>query len=172
MTDDELIERIRDGDENSAEELITRYYSAILRYCRWHCAGDARAEDLTQETFLRVFKNLSEYRKKDKFKSWLYTIANHLCIDESRKTTWHVLDDNLPDEHSVFSGVENREEVERLLQKLSPEQREAVILRFAEQLSFKEIAKVTGCSLRTAQSRVRCALEIMRRSGSDERYQT
>lgn len=169
MTDDELIERIRDGDEAGAEELITRYYPAILRYCRWHCADDARAEDLTQETFLRVFKNLPEYRKKDKFKSWLYTIANHLCIDESRKTTWHVLDDNLLDEHSVFSGVENREEVERLLQKLSPEQREAVILRFGEQLSFKEIAKVTNCSMRTAQSRVRCALEIMRRSGSDER---
>lgn len=163
MTDDELIERIRDGDENSAEELITRYYSAILRYCRWHSADNARAEDLTQETFLRVFKNLSQYGKRDKFKSWLYTIANHLCIDESRKTTWHMLDDELADECTAFSNLEDRDEVERLLRKLSPDQREAVILRFGEQLSFAEIAKVTGCSLRTAQSRVRCALTIMRR---------
>lgn len=168
MTDDELIERIRDGDENSAEELVTRYYSAILRYCRWHSVGDAQAEDLTQETFLRVFKNLSGYGKRDKFKSWLYTIANHLCIDESRKMIWNVLDDDLPDEHSVFSGVENRDEIERLLQKLSPEQREAVILRYSEQLSFAEIAKITGCTMRTAQSRVRCALTIMRRGGNGE----
>ena len=75
MTDDELIERIRDGDEDSAEELIARYYSAILRYCRWHSTDDAQAEDLTQETFLRVFRNLAGYRKRDRFKAWLYTIA-------------------------------------------------------------------------------------------------
>ncbi len=163
MTDDELIERIRDGDEHSAEELVTRYYAAILRYCRWHCADDARAEDLTQETFLRVFKNLPRYGKRDRFKSWLYTIANHICVDESRKMTWYGLSDELPEECEAFSKLEDRDETERLLQKLSGEQREAVILRFAQQLSFKEIAAVTGCSLRTAQSRVRCALEIMRK---------
>ena len=93
MTDDKLIERIRDGDEHSAEELITRYYSAILRYCRLHCVSDEMAEDLTQETFLRVFKNLPMYRKRDRFRSWLYTIANHVCVDESRKMTWQVLDE-------------------------------------------------------------------------------
>lgn len=163
MTDDELIERIRDGDERSAEELVTRYYAAILRYCRWHCANDAQAEDLTQETFLRVFKNLSRYGKRDRFQSWLYTIANHICVDESRKVTWYALYDELPEECKELSKLENRDETERLLGRLSEEQREAVILRFAEQLSFKEIAAVTGCSLRTAQSRVRCALEIMRK---------
>ncbi|MCM1124510.1 MAG: RNA polymerase sigma factor [Eubacterium sp.] len=163
MTDDELIKKIRDGDEKSAEELVTRYYPAILRYCRWHCSSDMQAEDLTQETFLRVFKNLPEYRKRGQFKSWLYTIASHLCIDESRKTTWHTLDDDLPDEHSVLSEVENRDEIERMLQKLSPQQREAVILRYGEQMGFAQIAKITGCTMRTAQSRVRCALEIMRR---------
>lgn len=163
MTDDELIERIRDGDDNSAEELILRYYAAVLRYCRWHSADDAQAEDLTQETFLRVFKNLSQYGKRDRFKSWLYTIANHLCIDESRKTTWHALSDELSEECTAFSKLEDRDEIDRLLRKLSPEQREAIILRFGEQLSFAEIAKVMNCTLRTAQSRVRCALEIMRK---------
>lgn len=163
MTDDELIERIRDGDEKSAEELIQRYYAAILRYCRWHCTDDAQAEDLTQETFLRAFKSLARYSKRDKFKSWLYTIANHLCIDEGRKMTWHALSDELPGECTAFSKLEDRDEIDRLLRKLSPEQREAVILRFGEQLSFAEIAKVMDCTLRTAQSRVRCALEIMRK---------
>ena len=165
MTDDKLIERIRDGDEHSAEELITRYYSAILRYCRLHCVSDEMAEDLTQETFLRVFKNLPMYRKRDRFRSWLYTIANHVCVDESRKMTWQVLDEEPTADCKAFSELEDRDELERLMCRLSPEQREAVILKFGEQLSYKEIAKITDCTLRTAQSRVRCALELMRGTG-------
>lgn len=163
MTDDELIERIRDGDEHSAEELIMRYYSAILRYCRLHCSNNAAAEDFTQETFLRVFKNLSGYHKRDRFKPWLYTIANHVCIDESRKMNWQALDEEPVEECSAFTELEDRDEIDRLMRRLSPEQREAVILRFSEQLSFKEIAGIMDCTLRTAQSRVRCALEIMRK---------
>ena len=62
FSDDELIEKIRHGDEQSAEELIRRYYSSILRYCKWHCYSLEKAEDLTQETFYRVFKNLSGYK--------------------------------------------------------------------------------------------------------------
>lgn len=63
------------------------YMLSILRYCRWHCSNLEKAEDLTQETFLKLFKNLSRYKGKKKFKAYLYTIANHLCIDESRKAS-------------------------------------------------------------------------------------
>ena len=90
--DDELIERIGLGDENAAETLINRYYAAILRYCRRHCHNLEKAEDLTQETFLKLFKNLSGYKGKQRFKAYLYTIANHLCIDESRKIQLYSLE--------------------------------------------------------------------------------
>ena len=83
LSDDELVEQILLGNENAAEELIKRYYTSILRYCRWHCSNLEKAEDLTQETFLKLFKNLSGYKGKKKFKAYLYTIANHLCIDET-----------------------------------------------------------------------------------------
>ena len=53
LSDDKLIEQIKAGDEQAAEELITRYYASILRYCRWHCSSVEKAEDLTQETFYR-----------------------------------------------------------------------------------------------------------------------
>ena len=89
LSDDELVEQILLGNENAAEELIKRYYTSILRYCRWHCSNLEKAEDLTQETFLRLFKNLSGYKGKKKFKAYLYTIANHLCIDESRKVEFY-----------------------------------------------------------------------------------
>lgn len=91
-SDDTLIERIGLGDENAAEMLINRYYAAILRYCRRHCCNLEKAEDLTQETFLKLFKNLSGYKGKQRFKAYLYTIANHLCIDESRKIQLYSLE--------------------------------------------------------------------------------
>ena len=165
MSDDELVERIKCGDEQAAEELIKRYYSSILRYCRWHCSSAEKAEDLTQETFYKLFKNISAYREKNKFKAYLYTIANRLCIDESRKTPFYSLEEeeNIVDEYNEILRLEDREEITYLLNILSPEQREAIILRFGEQLSFHEIAKVMGCNMRTAQSRVRNGLKIMRK---------
>ena len=170
-SDDALVEQIRLGDEKAAEELIRRYYTSVLRYCKRQCFNLEKAEDLTQETFLKLFKNLSGYKEKGKFKAYLYTIANHLCIDESRKMKECSLenDGEIRDECDGLLRIEDKSEVGYLLNVLSPEQREAVILRFGEELSFWEIAKVMGCNMRTAQSRVRNALKIMRKEQENER---
>ncbi len=170
-SDDELIERIGLGDENAAETLINRYYAAILRYCRRHCHNLEKAEDLTQETFLKLFKNLSGYKGKKKFKAYLYTIANHLCIDESRKIQLYSLEqeEEIRYECNEMRQIEDHSEIDYLMNVLSSEQKEAVILRFGEQLEFKEIAKIVGCNLRTAQSRVRNALKMMRKEQENER---
>ena len=171
LSDDKLIEQIKVGDEQAAEELITRYYASILRYCRWHCSGVEKAEDLTQETFYKLFKNISGYKGKRKFKAYLYTIANRLCIDESRKKPLYSIEDEeiIIDECDEIIRMEDKAEVNYLLSTLSPEQREAIILRFGEQLEFHEIAKVMGCNMRTAQSRVRNGLKIMRKEQGNER---
>ena len=173
LSDDDLVEQILLGNENAAEELIKRYYTSILRYCRWHCSNLEKAEDLTQETFLKLFKNLSGYKGKKKFKAYVYTIANHLCIDESRKVEFSPLEDeeNIVHEYNDIVRLEDRAEISYFLNFLSSEQREAVILRFGEQLSFGEIAKVMGCNMRTAQSRVRNALKIMRKEQENETHQ-
>ena len=171
LSDDKLIEQIKAGDEQAAEELITRYYASILRYCRWHCSSVEKAEDLTQETFYKLFKNISGYKGKRKFKAYLYTIANRLCIDESRKKALYSIEDEeiIIDECDEILRLEDKEEVNYLLSTLSPEQREAIILRFGEQLEFHEIAKVMGCNMRTAQSRVRNGLKIMRKEQANEK---
>lgn len=170
-SDDALVEQIRIGDEKAAEELIRRYYTSVLRYCKRQCFNLEKAEDLTQETFLKLFKNLSGYKEKGKFKAYLYTIANHLCIDESRKMKECSLEneEEIRDECDELRRIEDKSEIGYLLNVLSPEQREAVILRFGEELSFWEIAKVMGCNMRTAQSRVRNALKIMRKEQENER---
>lgn len=171
MNDDELIGKIRLGDEQAAEILINRYYAPILRYCKRHCARLEQAEDLTQETFLKLFQNLPGYRGRRKFRSYLYTIANHLCIDESRKIKACPLEneENIRSERDEVRRIEDEAELNYLLAALSEEQREAVLLRFGAQLRFKEIAKVMGCNLRTAQSRVRHALKIMKKEQEHER---
>ncbi len=171
LSDDKLIEQIKAGDEQAAEELITRYYSSILRYCRWHCSSVEKAEDLTQETFYKLFKNISGYKGRRKFKAYLYTIANRLCIDESRKIPLYPLEDEeiIVDEYDEIRRLQDKSQVKYLLSILSPEQREAIILRFGEQLEFHEIAKVMGCNMRTAQSRVRNGLKIMRKEQENEK---
>lgn len=173
--DDELIRQAKDGDENAVTLLIDRYYSLILRYCRWHCPNMETAEDLTQETFIRLFRHLGEYKGRGTFKAYLCTIANRLCIDENRKNRFFLLEnfslenqENLSVKNDALRRLEDQEEVACLLKSLSPEQREAILLRFEEELSFAEIARVTGCSLRTAQSRVRNGLKIMRKRKQQE----
>ncbi len=171
MKDAELIKKIQLGDESAAEALVRRYYPSILQYCKSHCFDQTKAEDLTQETFLRVFRALPEYREKGSFKAYIYTIARHLCVDESRKVSLYPLNN----EEEWISGqdallqVEHQTEIARLLRTLSPEQREAVILYFGAQLSYGEMAKVMHCNMRTAQSRVRNALKKMRKESGHER---
>jgi RNA polymerase sigma-70 factor (ECF subfamily) len=166
MDDTELIAQIQGGNTECANKLIERYYASILRYCSWHCPDSNRAEDLTQETFFRVFRNIRSYNSRGKFKSYLYTIAHRLCIDEYRKQSFYTLDEDVPAFDAGIKKIEDQEQLAHFLNLLSQPQREAVILRYGEQLSFKEIAQITDVPTRTVQSRVRLALAIMRKEKS------
>jgi RNA polymerase sigma-70 factor (ECF subfamily) len=164
VKDDAIEALIRHGDEAAAETLIKRYYAPILRYCRRHCSDMGKAEDLTQETFLKLFAGIGSYQEKQQFKAYLYTIAHHLCIDESRKVLMYPLEqeDEPICEPKELRQVEDQMEIKEMLGTLSEEQREAILLRFGEELTYKEIAAVMRCSLRTAQSRVRGALKVLK----------
>ena len=168
-SDEELVRQIQCGDEEAAEELVTRYYASILRYCSWHCSDHGKAEDLTQETFYRVFHSISGYQNHKKFKSYIYTIALHLCIDESRRPPMYSMEEGYEaaKECVYIRQVEDQMEITALMNCLTPVQRETVILYYGEQLSYREIALIMGCNLRTVQSRVRSALKIMRKSIKD-----
>ena len=117
MIDDKLIIQIQQGNEAAAEELIKRWYPAILRYCRWHCVNSTRAEDLTQEVFYKLFRSISQYDDKRKFKAYIYAIARNQCIDESRRQPVYPLDEEggLIDPAEPILQIENRLEVATLL---------------------------------------------------------
>ena len=133
LNDDKLILQIQHGNTACANELVERYYYIYI------------------------------YERKGSFKAYLYTIAHHLCIDENRKNIASELDDNLPIEDRRLRQIEDRDEINSLLNLLTPMQREAVLLHCGEQLSFREISQILDIPARTVQSRVRAALSILRK---------
>ena len=172
MSDEELINRIRQGDEAASTELVRRYHPPILRYCKSRCGSWETAEDLAQETFLRLFKYLSSYRNEEgRFKAYLFSIAARLCNTEGKRPAFALLDDAEPpaDKDDMFRQIEDMDVIRRLLEHLPPVQRQTIILRFGDGFSFPEIAELMNCNVSTAQSRVTYALHAMRKELGHER---
>ncbi len=84
-TDILLIQKMRMGDERAVELFVEKYFSRILRYCRSHIGDPSYAEDMTQETFVRFFRTLPQYRHYGKAANYLYAIASNVCSDYYRK---------------------------------------------------------------------------------------
>lgn len=165
ITDEELIRQIRAGDEEAADILVKRYYTDILRYCKRHIIDQNLAEDATQETFYRVFRSLMRYQDKERFRAWLYMIARNICIDENRKqkNTIPLELEDIGEESSEIHQIENSDEIEQLLSVLPEEQREAILLYFEDELTYKEIGKILGIPARTVQSRVKNGIKAIKK---------
>jgi len=165
ITDEELIKQIRAGDEEAADILVKRYYADILRYCKRHIIDQNLAEDATQETFYRVFRSLMRYQDKERFRAWLYMIARNICIDENRKqkNTIPLELEDIGEESNNIHQIENSDEIEQLLSVLPAEQREAILLYFEDELTYKEIGKILGIPARTVQSRVKNGIKAIKK---------
>ncbi len=157
--EDELLQKIRDGDSASLDKLVAFYYPDILRYCLWHTPNRQTAEDATQDTFLKAMRHLDAYVHRGKFRAYLYKIAANVCIDYSRKKTMGQLLDDLQEYDSQLEQIESDSNFMWLLRHLPDEQREVVLLRFVHELKVREIAEVIGVPMRTIQSRLRSALK-------------
>jgi RNA polymerase sigma-70 factor (ECF subfamily) len=176
-----LMVRFRDGDVRAFEILLARHqkpvYEFILRSVGSH--NSAVAEDLTQETFLRVVKQAKSYEQRAKFTTWLYTLARNLCIDNSRRMVHRrtrsldqpdeegqtLLDRTAAQGPAVDRKVIGQQLQTRLAQaidSLPEDQREVFLMREQADLSFKEIADIVGISENTVKSRMRYALEKLR----------
>ena len=151
------------------DELIELYQHRLLRYLLFLTGKREVAEDLFQETWMRVLLRGSQYNGKARFDTWLFTIARNLVIDLSRKRTMASLDemseggeDDRPFEIAMsgpspleqFQSRENCAEVGEVLLKLESNYREVLVLRFYEELSLEEIATVTKAPLSTVKSRL------------------
>lgn len=169
----DLMKRIRDGDHTAWEELIRMYYGDILRYCFYNIPDKSMAQDAAQETFLKVIRYFDRYDRMENFRAFLYRIAKNTCVDSCRKSRATLSFDNLAEEPSYlengFRTAESKFDIQTMLDCLTEELREVVLLRFSQNLTLREISKITACPLRTVQSRLRRALNQMRQQYDDSR---
>ena len=176
---------LRERDGEILADLVERYQHRLLRYLIYLTGNREYAEDLAQETWIRVLQRGSQYNGRERFDPWLFAIARNLAIDYLRTKVRAVQTVSLPDDRdeilllpssgpSPFEAAARSEDATRLagqLQLLSPLYREALLLRFQEELSLTEIAQVVGAPLTTVTSRIYRSLEALR-SAFEERSES
>ena len=157
-----LIQKMKRGDEEAFDLFIRKYYKEILKYCSYHCGNKSYAEDLTQETFVRFFAKLSEYRYMGKTKNYLYTIAGNLCRDYYKKIRESIFEET-PLEGQDSPGqseadqILDRITVEAALNSLPGELREVVLLYYFQGLKLAEISGVLQIGLPLVKYRIKQA---------------
>ncbi len=166
--EDKLIQQIQQGDTAAAEELIKMYYSEILRYCLWHAPDRSLAQDAAQETFMKALRYFDRYTHKGNFRPFLYRIAANTCIDMHRRSRPLdlPLDELTADPACLDPGFEDVRSdmiLRQLVGGLPEELREIVLLRFGQDLTMREIAKIVNMPLRTVQTRLRSALKRLKK---------
>ncbi len=179
VADGELVARAIAGREEGFEELVRRYQRPIAAYV-YRMVGDYDAAlDLTQEVFIKVYGSLERYRPEYKFSTWIYRIAHNAAIDHLRRTGGVRTEDleaegeggrtyerplasSAPSPEQESERRERRAEIEEVVQALAPAYRELIVLRHAHDLSYDEIAEVTGLPLGTVKNRIFRAREAMR----------
>lgn len=177
--DSELIASYLNGEETALSLLINRHLKAVYNFVYRLTYNKENTEDIVQETFFKVWKNLKKFRQGENFKTWLFTIARNTTIDFLRKKKEYVFSDfenseggnyvadsladtePLPD--ALVEQLEKSKMLEELLSKLTPLYREVLILRYNEDLTFEEIGKVLGKPLDTVKSQHRRALIELRK---------
>jgi len=173
MEDVELVGLCQKGDVDAFDRLFYKYRDKIYRTAYRMINNQEDALDLTQEIFLKAYRNIGKYNFKSEFSTWLYRLAINLCIDElrKRKNSNEVLMDTIPENLRYSDTPEDiilSEEQESLIWKalnlLKEKDRVVIILREMEGLSYEEIANTLKCSMGRAKSRIHESREKFRKA--------
>jgi RNA polymerase sigma-70 factor, ECF subfamily len=177
LSDAELIHTSIGGREDSFEELVRRYQRPIVGYV-FRMLGDYDSSlDVTQEVFIKVFNSLHRYSSDYKFSTWLYRIAHNATIDHIRRNSANTqsietdsadgsyqlqIESRDPSPEKERERKEWKAEIEAVVKRLPTAYRELILLRHSQDLSYDEIAEVTGLPLGTVKNRLFRAREMMR----------
>jgi len=171
-----LVRQCMAGDSQAWQQLVVSQHRRIYAICYRFTGSGADAEDLTQDVFLKLYKNLSSFdTQKGSFQTWITTLARNLLVDHFRRTRLDRVSDSLdasfdgeedgptmadrladprPSQEQHVAGLELKVRVQNALKQLSPELREAVILRDLEDMDYKEISQVLRIPEGTVKSRI------------------
>ncbi len=168
-SDEELIERFQKGDVYAFDLIVKRYKEQLLNFVYRFVGNQEEAEDIVQETFLRVYRKRKAYKRIAKFSTWIYTIAGNLSRTELRRRKrrklfsvtdmgfedrdYEISDEGYNPENQV-DGLIQEEIIQREINNLSPKFREVIILRDVQELSYEEISKIIKVPIGTVKSRV------------------
>ncbi len=173
-----LVKNYIAGDENALSVLIQRHQSKIYGFIYSKLSDRDIADDIFQDTFIKVIKTLksNSYNEEGKFLPWVMRISHNLIIDHYRRnkkmpmfretedfSIFSIMSDNVPNIESqlITSQVEN--DLRKLIQELPVDQKEVLMMRMYQDLSFKEISELTGVSINTALGRMRYAIMNLRK---------
>ena len=184
LTDDMLVARYSEGDNKAFDELLAHYQSKLFNYIFFIVRSQELAEDIFQETFVKAITTIQQgrYTPSGKFGSWLTRIAHNMIVDSYRQernentisndevevdlfNDADLCDDNI---ETQMVNEQTLTDVRRLMDALPSNQREVVYMCYYQDLSFKEIAEITGVSINTALGRMRYAIMGMRRMAEEK----
>jgi RNA polymerase sigma-70 factor, ECF subfamily len=167
--DIELVERYFRGDTAAFDEIMIRYERQIYRVCYRFVENRDDALDLAQDVFVKAFEHLPTFRRESTFKTWLYRIAINHCLNHVRKNSQQFVEvteftaSTRPAIQHQLEHEEQREHFRRLVKRLPPKQKAILEMRINEQLTYEEIAKVSGRSVSTIKASVFFALQKLRK---------
>lgn len=173
-----LIRKMKQGDDKAFDIFVHKYYKMILNYCNYHCSDKKYVEDLTQETFLHFFKNLSNYCYEGKTKNYLYTIAGNLCRDHLKKVeeiSFEKIElyQDVTKSENLMDHVINTVTIEEAIKKLPNELKEVVILFYFQQLKIREIAQILKISIPLVKYRLKQSkIKLLNIIGKEETYES
>lgn len=177
LTDIELIANAISGREDGFEELVCRYQRPIISYVYRMLSDYDAALDVTQEVFIKVYNSLGKYSSDYKFSTWLYRIAHNAAIDYMRRNSvvqqsleteteegayQLQIKDSRPTPEQERENTEWRNEIEAVVNCLPAAYRDLIVLRHTRDMSYDEIAEITGLPLGTVKNRLFRAREMMR----------
>src|SRR6476646_9872310 len=168
-----LVERYLAGDMTAFDELMIRYERQIYRVCYRFVENRDDAMDLAQEVFIKAFEHLGSFRRESSLKTWLYRITVNHCINHVKKHSQDFVEvtettgSTVASVHSELEDREQRDHFRRLVKQLPPKQKAILELRINEQLSYEEIANISGRSVSTIKASVFFALEKLRKLVKD-----
>lgn len=170
-TERELIEGCRRGEREAFRILFETYQDKIFSIALRFSGNQALAMDIAQDTFLKLFSSIGEFRGDAQFGTWVYRLVVNSCLDHKRRS-WRVV----PIANELLSALrapgdalhaamrnQMSERVQRAVEKLPEDQRIVVVLRYTEGLSYEEIAEAVGCSAGTVASRLNRAHKTLER---------
>lgn len=190
MSDEELVKKVKDGDIDAFEDIIKKYEKKIFSLIYNMLRNENEIEDIAQEVFIKVYKNLDKFHGDSSLYTWIYKIATNLCLDQIKKRKdiiymdekLRVNDDEVEfqipsDEKTqdeLYEQKELKQKLEKCIEKLPEKQRAMIVLRDIKGLAYDEIAEILELKLGTVKSQINRARlklkELLEKDGTFVEY--